>query len=199
MKDLNTEIKEAIEKLNNHGVICFPTETVMGLGVLFDDFDAYSKLNVVKRRPEDKPYTLMCGSKEVISKYANIDEKIEKVINQFMPGSITLLLKRKGSVPDFVTHGTEVVGVRIPSNKEALELLKEVGKPLLVPSANRAGEKPAYSDLEAKTIFGDEVDYYISGSSISDLPSTIVDLSNEEPKLIRQGPISFEQIMECYK
>lgn len=199
MGKIDLEIKEAILKLNNHGVICFPTETVMGLGVLYNDFEAYTKLNQIKRRPEDKPYTMMCGNKNVISNFAIIDSKIENVINHFMPGSITLLLKRKSSVPDFVTHGTDVVGVRIPSNKEALKLLEKLDMPLLVPSANRAGEKPAYTDEEAKKIFKGEVDFYISGQSISDLPSTIVDLSGDEPKLIRLGPISFEKILEFYK
>ena len=192
------QIEKAKKSLLQSGVVCFPTETVMGLGVVFNDINAYHRLNKVKERPEDKPYTMMVKSIDDISKYAFIDEKIERVINRFMPGSITLLLKAKGSVPDYVTHGTGVIGIRIPTNVEAVELLKEVGVPLLVPSANKSGNKPALNSDEAKDIFNEEVDAYIDGVCQSERPSTIVDFSKGEPSLIRKGPVSFEAIKAIY-
>ena len=199
MMELAKEVKLAKEKLNQHGIVCFPTETVMGLGVLFDDFEAYNKLNSVKRRPEDKPYTLMVKSKEDLHKYGVIDDATQRVIDAFMPGSLTILVPLKeGSVPAYVTHGGNVIGMRIPTNEEALALLKEVGKPLLVPSANRSGEAPALSKEEAIKIFGEEVDFYISGTAKKEVPSTIVDLTNGSVKVVRQGPISEEEIKRVY-
>ena len=184
--------------LENHGIVAFPTETVMGLAILFDDRLAYDKLNIVKERPEDKPYTMMVKSIDEIEKYAFIDESIKRVINRFMPGSITLLLKAKDNVPNYVTHNTGIIGIRIPTNFEAVELLKELNKPLLVPSANKSGQKPAYDVEEAKSIFGDEVDTYIDGDCEGLVPSTIVDLTGDMPRLIRKGPVSFEAINAIY-
>ena len=197
-KPLALQIEKAKQSLLNSGVVCFPTETVMGLGVIYNDFNAYNKLNTVKERPEDKPYTMMVKSVDEISKYAVIDEKVARVIKTFMPGSLTLLLKAKDNVPSYVTHGTGIIGIRIPTNIEAIELLKEVGLPLLVPSANKSGQKPALNSDEAKEIFSEEVDAYISGVCKGERPSTIIDLSKDEPILIRKGPISFDAVKCIY-
>ncbi|MCQ2776170.1 MAG: threonylcarbamoyl-AMP synthase [Bacilli bacterium] len=186
-------IKKALE---NHGVISFPTETVMGLGVFYDDFEAYNKLNKVKNRPEDKPYTLMLGDAKSIAKYAYIDERSQKIINAFMPGSITVLLKSKDNVPGYVTHNTGIIGVRVPALSDICEMINEVGKPLLVPSANKSGEKPAMNSDEVKAIFKDELDYIVEGKCVGGIPSTLVDLTKEDIKIIREGPISKSMILE---
>lgn len=191
---MNKEFKNALEALNDHQVIAFPTETVFGLGVFFDDEKAYQLLNEIKRRKEDKPYTMMLDSTNKISDYAYLDEKYLPIINKYMPGSLTILLKSKSNVPAYVTHNTGVIGIRIPSNKEALELLKYVKKPLLVPSANRRDEKPALNDEEVKAIFDDEVKAIIKGKAIGGLPSTIIDLTGEQIKIVREGPISIEEL-----
>ena len=194
MNKLFTLAKEA---LNAHQVIAFPTETVFGLGVYFDDEKAYQLLNQIKRRKEDKPYTLMLHSVDDISLYAYIEKKQLEALKQFMPGPVTLLLKCKDNVPGYVTHDTGVIGVRVPANKEALELLEFLGKPLLVPSANRADEKPAMNDQEVKQIFKDEIAVIIPGESIGRQPSTIIDLTGDEVKLVRKGPISLEDIKKA--
>ena len=191
---MNKVLEEALKELNNHKVIAFPTETVFGLGVFYDDKEAYELLNIIKRRREDKPYTIMLSKVEDIDKYAFVDQKYQKLIKKFMPGSLTILVKSKDSVPSYVTHNTGFLGIRIPSNKEALELLKFVKKPLLVPSANRADQKPALSEEEVKNIFKDEIRVIVPGQISSGEPSTIVDLTGEEIKLIRKGPILLEEL-----
>ena len=192
-------LKACKKALFSHKIICFPTETVMGLGVLYDDFEAYNLLNEVKQRREDKPYTLMLGNKEDISKYAIVDNRVKSVIDIFLPGSLTLLLKAKENVPPYVTHNTGVIGVRVPSNKEALELLKEVEVPPLVPSANKSGEVPALNDKEAYKIFKDEVEVIVPGECLSGTPSTIIDFTKEKPVLIREGKLSFLEVMKIYE
>ena len=196
---LEKELAEAKKALENHGVIAFPTETVMGLGVYFDDEEAYNKLNKIKRRPEDKPYTMMVKSPNEISKYANVDERTQKIIKAFVPGSITLLLPAKEGLPQWVTHGGNTLGIRVPSNEMAKELLEEVDKPLLVPSANRSGEKPAMNSDEVKEIFLDELDFILEGEAKSERPSTILDLTKEEVEVVREGPITLEQINNVLK
>ena len=189
--------KQAKEALDNHQVIAFPTETVFGLGVFYDDEKAYELLNKIKRRKEDKPYTLMLHDLEEINKYAFIEKSLLNALKKFMPGPVTLLLRCKECVPAYVTHNTGVIGVRIPSNKEALDLLKYLEKPLLVPSANRADQKPAMNDKEVKEIFNDEVAVIVPGQSVGGLPSTIIDLTGSEIRLVRQGPISLEDIKKA--
>ena len=186
--------EKALEALQNHQVIAFPTETVFGLGVFYDDYEAYELLNKVKRRKEDKPYTMMLSKVDDIFEYADVDNKYLNVIKKYMPGSLTILVRSKDNVPGYVTHDTGVIGVRIPSNKEALELLSYVKKPLLVPSANRSDQVPALTSEEVAAIFGDEIKAVVPGQIQSGEPSTIVDLTGSEMKLIRKGPIPFEEL-----
>ena len=186
--------QDALEALNNHQVIAFPTETVFGLGVFYDDEEAYNLLNKIKRRREDKPYTMMLSKVEDIFRYAEVDERYLKLIKKYMPGPLTILVRSKDNVPAYVTHNTRVLGVRIPENIEALELLEYVKKPLLVPSANRADEKPALNDEEVKAIFQDEIKVVVPGETCKGQPSTIIDLTGDEIKLIRKGPISLKEL-----
>ena len=196
---INEEAALASEALRKGGVVAFPTETVMGLGVVYNDRKAYDKLNKVKERPEDKPYTLMVKDVEEIAKYAEINEATQRVIDKFMPGSITILVNvKKNSVPSYVTHNTNVIGIRVPTNIEAHVLLNMVSIPLLVPSANKSGSKPALNSDEVKQIFGSELDFVMSGKAYGEVPSTIVDLTKEAPKVVRPGPISEEEIIKTW-
>lgn len=194
---LSSQIKLAKSSLFNHGVVAFPTETVYGLGVLYNDKIAYDKLNRIKRRPENKPYTMMVKSIKDIDKYAYVDEKAKRIIERFMPGSLTILLKAKDNVPDYVTHSTGIIGIRIPTNIEAISLLKEVNLPLLVPSANRSGQKPFMDCFLLQEEFEDEIDAYIDGKCESGRPSSIIDLT-KDCSLIREGPIPYSAIKCVY-
>ena len=185
--------------LNDSKVIAFPTETVMGLGVLFDDEKAYQLLNQIKRRPEDKPYTMMLGDKKDIDKYAYLSLRDKKIVEAFMPGPVTLLLKSKDNVPGFVTHNTGVIGVRVPDNKSIREMISYVEKPLLVPSANRSGDKPLVNYEDVIKEFADELAYVVKENAGNSKPSTIIDLTHEDVKILREGPISLRDIERIIK
>ena len=191
-KDLNL----AAKKLLDGGVVAFPTETVMGLGVIYDNFDAYNRLNKIKGRPEGKPYTMMLSRVEEINKYAYISETAKKVIDAFLPGPLTVLLKSKENVPGWVTHNTGVIGIRVPNFPLVNELLNLVGKPLLVPSANPSNLPPATKVNEVVIYFNVTLDYIVNNDSLQELPSTIVDLTTDEVKILRQGKISKKEILE---
>ena len=193
---LTKEFDQAKKCLDDGKVIAFPTETVMGLGVYFDIYEAYQYLNEIKGRPESKPYTLMLGDVNDIGKYAFIDSRAQKIIDNFMPGEITILVSANDVVPAYVTHNTGVIGIRVPDLKELQDFLCYCKKPLLVPSANKSGEKPAMNDAEVKTIFGDKVSYIFKGSAIGGVPSTIVDLTGKEVKILREGNISLSDIQK---
>ena len=193
------QIEKAKKSLLSSGVVCFPTETVMGLGVLYNDIDAYHKMNVIKERPEDKPYTMMLGDKKDIDKYAYLSQRDRKIVESFMPGPVTLLLKSKDNVPSFVTHNTGVIGVRVADNKCIREMISYVGKPLLVPSANRSGDKPLANYQDVIKEFGDELAYVVKENAGNSKPSTIIDLTHEDVKILREGPISLRDIERMIK
>lgn len=193
------EYKIAKAVLDDSQVISFPTETVMGLGVYFDDYKAYQLLNKVKERPEDKPYTLMLGDVNDIEKYAYVTSRDKIIINSFMPGQITILLKAKDSVPGYVTHNTGIIGIRVPDFDLVKDFIKYVNKPLLVPSANKSGQKPALTYKEVIDIFKKEVGFVFKFDSLGQKPSTIIDLSKEEVKILREGNISLNDINKVLK
>lgn len=194
------DAEKAKEALYHHGVIAFPTETVMGLGVLYNDYEAYQKLNSVKERPEDKPYTLMLNDPKDIKLYGVVNKATQRVIDAFMPGPLTILIKvRNNAVPKYVTHDTGVIGIRVPTNIEAECVLRIAEMPLLVPSANKSGEKPAMSSEEVIKIFGQEVDFVVHGKAKTGVPSTIVDLTGDKPKVVRKGKITQSQIDKVWK
>lgn len=189
-------LEEASYHLIHHGVVAFPTDSVMGLGVVYDDEFAYTRLNNIKNRPESKPYALMVAFPNQISLFAHVDERAKKVIDAFLPGPLTVLLKAKPSVPGYVTHNTGIIGIRVTSHNLTRWLLTFTGKPLLAPSANRSGEPPATNSDQVREVFGKELDYIVEGSAEIGSATTVVDLTKDEPIIVREGPVSLQQILD---
>lgn len=200
MKVLNkSDLNEAKEILLNDGIIAFPTETVYGLGVTYDKYDNFLKLVKAKNRPDDKPFTIMCTSFNDVKDIVEINDITQKIINKFTPGPITLILKTKKDVPNYLDLGTGFVGVRVPKDDFVLNLINEVGKPLLVPSANPSGLTPAKDYLEVINYFDGKIDATITGDIKSNMPSTIIKIDENNIILIRQGEITLNEIMEVIK
>ena len=189
------QIKEAAQILKEGGLIAFPTETVFGFGVIYDNKESYEKLISVKRRPPEKPFTLMLSDVEDIEKYAYVDERAKKLINKYMPGQFTIILKAKESLPSYCVSNEGNVGIRIPDYDLVRNLIRETEKPLLVPSANKSGESPLTKSDDVISIFDREIDGIIIGESTSKVPSTIV-LVDKDIKVIREGLIKKEDILK---
>lgn len=192
------QLTKAVDALRKGEVIAFPTETVFGLGVIFDEEKAYQKLVEVKRRPPTQPFTLMCGRIEDIEKYAYLDEKTKKIVATFMPGPLTIIVRVKDDVPPFVTLGTGFIGIRVSESPMVQHLIQSVGKPLLVPSANKHGEIPATTSAMALEAFNGEIPFVIEGKSESNIPSTIIKIDGKI-ELIREGGIPFDRILEIVR
>lgn len=184
--------------LQEGGIVAFPTETVYGLACRFDSKTAFERLNAVKKRPADKPYTMMLADPNRISEYAHVSKKQQKLISAFMPGEVTFIFKKKASVPDFVTLEGETIGVRVPGHEQLRQFLAKVGVPLLVPSANKSGEAPCKNYAEIERIFGDAIDGAIDGEVGDGVPSTVVLLTGDEPKVLRQGKVTAGQILSVW-
>ena len=199
MKNVGVDESIAVKTLLDGGVVAFPTETVMGLGVIYDNYEAYQKLNVIKGRPEDKPYTMMLGDIKDIEEYAYLTDRDKKIIKEFMPGPLTVLLKAKDTVPGYVTHNTGVIGIRVPDFKILLNLLKNVKKPLLVPSANPSGKAPAINVSQVLVYFGETLNYIYAYDALGAKPSTVLDLTGVSLKIVREGDLTLSNILNTVK
>ena len=188
-----SEINGAAKILIEGGLIAFPTETVFGFGVIYNNKASYDRLISVKRRPPDKPFTLMLSDLEQIKEYAYADERAKKLIKAFMPGQFTIILKAKENLPLYDVSKEGNVGIRISSDDLVRNLIRKVGKPLLVPSANKSGEPPLTKSDDVISIFEKEIDGIIIGESTSNVPSTIV-MVDKKVAIIREGLISKEEI-----
>lgn len=190
------EINIAKDIVNNNGVIAFPTETVFGLGVRYDSFLACNKLLELKHRPKEKALTMMLYDVNDIEKYAYVDEKINRVIEAFMPGPITLVLKKKSFENDSVFEDT--IGIRVPDDNFSLNLLSHVEIPLLVTSANLSGNPSLYNYHEVINELGPELDACFKEDAKGLDASTVVGLYDNEIKLFRHGPITLEEIERVF-
>lgn len=199
-KIVSFDSKEAVKALQKGEVIAFPTETVYGLGCIWDDHAAFEKLVAVKKRPPDKPFTLMGGNSFDFEEFCYLNKGIRNVIAKYVPGPLTLLLQPKEGLPHHVTLDSPSIGIRIAGLKELRDLIDRVGKPLLVPSANKSGMVPGKCAKDVKISFEGEIPYIIDGGETHGQPSTIIDFSSlKDPKLIRQGDLSFEEVLKTYK
>lgn len=189
-------IKIAAEALKEGKLVGFPTETVYGVGAIYNDINAYKALNALKRRSPDKPYTLMLYSVNDINKYAYVDEKIMKFLSKEMPGEITVILKAK-KLPNHIMNNASTIGIRIPKCDITLELLKEVGIPLLVPSLNRSGDTPLSNPNDIKKEFDNELEYLLLGEIKDNVPSTVISLC-DNIKVIREGKVPSKKLIEEY-
>lgn len=190
---------KAIDALKKGEVIAFPTETVYGLGAIASLQAAFDRLVKVKKRPPEKPFTLMGGNHFSFDDYAIISEGVRRVIARFVPGPLTLLLPPKPGLSHFITLDSPTIGIRVPGYKELCDFIDRVGQPLLVPSANKSGEPPLTDAESVYKIFNGEIPYIIDAPSGKSLPSTIINFALDEPKLIRQGGLNFNDIMAVYK
>ena len=188
------ELDEAAKLLKEGKVIAFPTETVYGLGVVYDDQKAYDSLCQVKRRPPEKPFTLMLADIKEVEKYADLNKQAKALVKAFMPGQFTLITKAKEGLPAWCVSNTGNVGIRIADYDLIRDLIRKTGKPLLVPSANRSGEQPATTTYDVVEVFSEELAAVVEGESISNIPSTIVFVGDKYSDVFREGAVKIEDI-----
>ncbi|MCQ2966863.1 MAG: threonylcarbamoyl-AMP synthase [Alphaproteobacteria bacterium] len=189
-----SQIDEAAEILKKGGLIAFPTETVFGLGVVYDNKAAYDWLVQVKRRPPEKPFTLMLADPEDVEKYAELTNVSRALVKAFMPGQFTMITKAKEGIPSWCVSGEGNIGIRIADYPLIRELIRKTGKPLLVPSANRSGEEPANSAKEVEQIFKNEIEAVVEGFSTSKIPSTVVLVKDNYTHVFREGVVTIDKI-----
>lgn len=190
---IQNEINELAEILKNDGVISVPTDTVYGICARINSLKAHDKLISIKHRPITKLLPIMCADEEQIKNIALVDKKAEKLIQAFMPGPITLILKKKAEVPAYVNNGKDTIAVRMATSKALEKLIREVESPIFMSSANKSGEPPC-TNLDEIEKSCPNLDGIMEGKVIFGKASTIVDCTQEQIKIVRPGPITIEQI-----
>ena len=189
------DFTKAITALKKGKVIVYPTDTLYGLGADIYNEDAVRKVFEIKKRPIDDPLSVAVSNVDEIEKIAILDEESRSLVERFLPGKMTLVLKKKSVVPDIVTGGINNVAVRIPDDKIALRLLSEFG-PLTATSANIHGKKTPFVIKDIKMQFKEkDIAVYLDVGRLEDEPSTIVDATGKTIKIIREGTISKKEIM----
>lgn len=200
MKTLITKFgdNKIYDIIRNNEVIAFPTETVYGLGVIYNSEEAFNNLVNTKHRRPDKPFTLMLGNKDDISKYALINDKIQRIIDKFLPGEITILIKPREDLYSWVTLNSKYIGIRVPNSKDVCNMINTLGSPMLVSSCNISDEPVCQNYEEVYGKFNELVAIIIEGEVTSRIPSTIV-ICDEELILVREGNLPFNKIKEVWE
>lgn len=191
------KLNEISNIIKNGGVVVFPTETVYGIGTNGLNEIAIKKLYDIKKRPLNKPISLLVSNIEMINQVAkDITDKEYKLIKKFFPGPLTIVLNKKDNVPDILTANSCKVGVRMPKNEIALKLIDFAGVPIATSSANISGEETGIDFNNVMNNFFNKVDCLIDGGpSNLGIGSTVVLIINEEPIILRQGLISKKEIL----
>jgi L-threonylcarbamoyladenylate synthase len=193
-------LHHAVAVLMEGGIVAYPTETFYGIGAKFDREDSLHKLHEIKQRLDNKALSLIIGSRDLLSHVASsINNTAASLMDSFWPGPLTLILPAKETLSRFITAGTHSVAVRIPGESFALRLAQYARFPITATSANPAGKPPAQDTETVVNYFGDTIDLIIDGGHTKGmLPSTIVDVREENLHLVREGAIKSDLLMHAY-
>lgn len=190
------ELKLAAAILQNGGLVAFPTETVYGLGGDGLQKEAAEKIYAAKGRPSDNPLILHISERKELDRLTEgIPETAERLMRKFWPGPMTLIFRKSEIVPYETTGGLDTVAVRMPSHEGARQLIRAAGIPIAAPSANKSGRpSPTLAEHVREDLDG-RIDMIIDGGMVGiGLESTIVDVTEEIPVILRPGYITKEQI-----
>ncbi len=185
----STAIDAIVDLLQKGGVVAFPTDTVYGLGVIYGDTKALAALKQAKGRPDHKPIPVMIASLDQLYELAEVSEAARKLADAFMPGGLTLILKKRACVADVFTNGCATIAIRMSEDPFVQSLIQKCQKPLLVSSANRSDEPTGVNASQVMAQLDGRIDAIVMGEAHGTIASTIVDVSGESVTIVRQGVI----------
>jgi L-threonylcarbamoyladenylate synthase len=186
----------AVDILRRGGVIAFPTDTVYGVGAHAFLPEAVAQIYTVKERPAHMPVPILLPNADaLLSVCTDIPAEAWRLSERFWPGGLSMVLRRSPAVPDVVVAGGRTVAVRVPDHTLILKLCERLVAPLAATSANRHGEPAPVTPEEVERRLGGRIGLILDGGSChGGVPSTVLDLTVRPPKILRQGPITAEQL-----
>ena len=181
-------IKQIADKLRSGAVICYPTDTVYGIGCDIFNQKAIKKIYQIKKRPKDKPFSFMCSTLKNVSDYGYVSNPAYRIMRKALPGPFTFVLSATKIVPKIMITKQKTVGIRVPDNNICLALIEELGNPIVTTSAipDEDGE-PLSEAYQFDELLGNMVDVVIDGGMVYPDPSTVVSFTGDEPEILRQG------------
>lgn len=182
---------EAVKILKNDGVIAIATDTVFGVCARTMSKKAFEKLIKVKNRPKEKAFPIMCKDISDMKLVGVIDNKTETIIENFMPGPLTIIVKKKDNLPIYIGEGKETIAIRMATSDVLDKIIGELGEPIFMTSANRSGEEE-YKSIKEIIEKLPLVDGVVESEPNYNKASTILDTINM--KILREGPITLEEI-----
>lgn len=195
--DLRAAILETAVVLARGGLVAFPTDTVYGLGAHPLMENAVKKIYEVKGRPEEKALPLLLADNSQLELTAReISGAARRLAERFFPGALTLVLFKSDAIPDWVTGGDKKVALRVPDHNVPRALARALGFPIIGTSANRSGFPAACDALEVMEQIGNDIDLLLDGGPCpGGTPSTVLDITIMPPKIVREGTVSWQEIM----
>ena len=194
------QLQQAVSILKNGGIVAYPTDTVYGLGADAFNEEAVSQVYRVKQRSRNQPLSILISDKSDLVQISDaLPEAARILVERYWPGGLTLILRKLPFVPDWITAGGSTVAVRIPDHPVTLNLIRELGKPLIGTSANLSGLPSATSAEEVRAQLGNAIDFVLDGGICSGgIESTVVDVTGKVIAILREGAVSRDEIEECF-
>lgn len=182
-------IAQAADILSHGGVICYPTDTMYGIGCDIFNQKAVKRVYQIKRRPKDKPFSFMCDSLTNISQYGHVGNTAYRLMRKNLPGPYTFVLTGTKLVPKIMLTKQKTVGIRVPGHPVCLAIIEALGNPVLNTSAapEEDDDTQIRSADDVERLFGKQVDLIIDSGEIVPAPSSVISLLNEQPEVLRFG------------
>jgi tRNA threonylcarbamoyl adenosine modification protein (Sua5/YciO/YrdC/YwlC family) len=180
-------IEKVVEALKEGGLIGYPTDTIYGIGCDLFKNEAIEKIYRLKRHDRTKPLSVICSGLTDISQYAQVSNYAYKTMKRLLPGPYTFILEATKLVPKFAMTKQKTVGIRVPDNRICLSIVERLGHPIISTSVYKPNEE-LYSDpADIDEKFGKQLKLVIDGGIIVAEHSSVIDLTNEEPRVLRRG------------
>jgi tRNA threonylcarbamoyl adenosine modification protein (Sua5/YciO/YrdC/YwlC family) len=182
-------IQRAVEVLNNDGVIIYPTDTVYGIGCSIFSKNAIERIYAIKRQNIQKPFSFICSDLSHISEFAKVSNPAYRLMKHLIPGPYTFVLpaSRLKQLPKNMISKRKTVGIRVPDNTICLTIVKELGHPILSASVTDGNGEVVNNPEIIKALYEKQVDVILDGGVVLSEPSTVLDLTDDEPTIIRKG------------
>jgi tRNA threonylcarbamoyl adenosine modification protein (Sua5/YciO/YrdC/YwlC family) len=182
-------LAKAADTIKGGGIVIYPTDTVYGIGCSVENKDAIEKIYLIKGQRKDKPFSFVCSDLTHISEYAHVSNPAFKIMRRLIPGPYTFVLPaaKMKHLPKILVSRRKTVGIRVPDSRVALDLVREVGHPILSTSVVDENGSILHDPDEIIQLFHNRVDLILDGGPLISQPSTVIDFTGETPEILRQG------------
>ncbi len=180
-------ISKAVDVLKSGGIIIFPTDTYYGLGCDIYNREGIKQIFLIKNEMDNKLFSFICSDLKDISSYAKVSDYAYRTMKHLLPGPYTFILPAAKVIPKKLWTKRKTVGIRVPDHAVTIQIVKELGNPIVSTSTTTRRGEPLIDPQEIKNIFNSQVDLMLASNSMNFKPSSVIDLSGEVPEVIREG------------